>query len=44
MVNVKHFVHHLLLNVLYENQLMLFDKQVRKTFLQIVLLNPNQIK
>ncbi len=40
MVNVKYFVHHLLLNVLYENRLKLFDKQMKKIFRQIVQLIP----
>jgi len=42
MVNVMYFVHHLLLNVLFENRLMLFDKHMMKIFLKIYRLIPKQ--
>jgi hypothetical protein len=44
MVNVRDFVHHWLLNVLYENRLMLFEKQMKKIFRQIFQLIPMQKK
>jgi hypothetical protein len=40
MVNVKNFVHHLLLNVLFENQLRVFDMLEMKIFVKILQLYP----